>query len=78
MAQVSPVRTRRHRVGRILQAGRRLDSLPRRPPLSVAGLPDPAAQQLADLRHLGADVLILPVVEPAASGARAADRAAAD
>ena len=34
------------------------------PTYSTAGLLDPPAQQLADLRHLGTDVRILPVVKP--------------
>ena len=35
------------------------------PTYSTAGLFDPTAQQLADLRHLGTDVRVLAIVKPA-------------
>ena len=64
MAQVSPVRTWWYRVGRILKPGATWICSRGAHPLLRAGLFDPAPQQLADFRHMGADVCVLAIVEP--------------
>jgi hypothetical protein len=64
MAQVSPVRTWQHRVGRILKPSAAWIRSRGAHLFLVSGLLDPAAQQFANLCNLSADMDILSIVEP--------------